>query len=208
MARLLIGPTRGSYPRQYLANPYARRVQLAGVGRLGDDSVPDFSTFGTSAGDAAAAEITPPTDFSALTAAQDSSLLPSINSGGSAAAPDDFAALTLAQDKSYLPATSDGSAPQPTNYAKPNTPTPPSNSSVDWTKLITAATTGLVTTGATVATQAIQRKTAAQIAAMQNKSLASKAKAAVSAVASSSALPWVLGGGAVLLIAIFALRRK
>ena len=235
MARLL-APNRGVYPRQYAGNPIrARRVVLAGVngmgmmGRLGDDTVPSFSAAADSASmvlpDLAAAAA--PTDFAALTVAQDNAYLPSTDpaaasyNGPNAAADAQAAAVYDAATASYNGPNAAADADAAAKYnaamassAKPSTPTPPSNSSVDWTKLITAASAGLISSGGTIAANAIKAKSAAQQAnAARQAQMSAAAKAAAMAkaglkTATSSTGLIVIGGVAVVGLIIFLASRK
>jgi hypothetical protein len=216
VARFLAPPNRGSYPRQFLANPYGRRVQLAGFGRLGDagtdfaaainsDPLSPAPSFNMTAAAAPAAAPAALPDYSQLNFA------PGFGPDGTSTAPDAFAALTLQQDASYLPAV-DAAATKAS--AVPSTPTPPSNSSIDWTKMITAASAGLITAGGSVASSAIKAKSAqqaAQAAQAAQQSAAARAAAMAKAGLKSASSPLgleIIGGVAVLgLVLILALRK-
>jgi hypothetical protein len=221
MARLLAPPNRGSYPRQFLANPYRGRVQLAGFGRLGDDA----SDFSAAINAPLPFSAPAPTDFSALTAAQDSSYLPAVNAAAAtdpiaslnfapgfgpnaADSSDQFAALTAQQDSTYLPAVNAAAAASPS--AKPSTPAQPSNSSVDWSKIAA----GLVTAGGTVAAGAIKAKGASdQARAAQAAQQSALARAAALAkgglkTATSSSGMMIIGGVAVVGLVLFLALRK
>lgn len=211
MARLLAPPNRGSYPRQFLANPYRGRVTLAGFGRLGDDAGADFaaainsdplatpSSFNMTAAAAPAAAPALP-DYSSLNWAA--------GFGPNADPSDALDQLTVQQDATYLPAVAAAAAASPS--AKPSTPTPPSNSSIDWSKLAT----GLVTAGGTVAAGAIKAKGAAQAAqAAQQAQMSAAARAAALAkaglkTASSPLGMEVIGGIAALGLILFLALRK
>lgn len=207
MARLLAPPNRGSYPRQFLANPYRGRVTLAGFGRLGDDAGADF---------AAAINSDPlatPSSFNMTAAAAPApDPIASLNFapgfGPNADPSDALDQLTVQQDATYLPAVAAAAAASPS--AKPSTPTPPSNSSIDWSKLAT----GLVTAGGTVAAGAIKAKGAAQAAqAAQQAQLSAAARAAALAkaglkTASSPLGMEVIGGIAALGLILFLALRK
>ena len=116
--------------------------------------------------------------------------------------------LTIQQDATYLPAVAAAAAASPS--AKPSTPTPPSNSSIDWSKLAT----GLVTAGGTVAAGAIKAKGAAQAAqAAQQAQMSAAARAAALAkaglkTASSPLGMEVIGGLAALGLILFLAFRK
>ena len=203
MARLLAPPNRGSYPRQFLANPYRGRVQLAGMGRLGDDAS-DF---------AAAINAPLPFDMTAAAApapaADPTAVLNYAPGFGPNADPSDaLDQLTVQQDATYLPAVDAAAAASPS--AKPSTPAAPSNSSVDWSKIAA----GLVTAGGTVAAGAIKAKGAAQAAQQaQQAQLSAAARAAALAkaglkTASSPLGMEVIGGIAALGLILFLALRK
>jgi hypothetical protein len=207
MARLLAPPNRGSYPRQFLANPYRGRVQLAGFGRLGDDAGADF---------AAAINSDPlatPSSFNMTAAAAPApDPIASLNFapgfGPNADPSDALDQLTVQQDASYLPAVAAAAAASPS--AKPSTPAQPSNSSVDWTKIAA----GLITAGGTVAAGSIKAKGAAdQARAAQQAQQSALARAAALAkggvkAATSSSGMMIIGGVAVVGLVLFLALRK
>ena len=127
----------------------------------------------------------------------------------------DFVALTAAQDATYLPAPAPEALPTPA-AATPLAPAATAaGPSFDWSKLLSS----VIQAGGAVTTGVIQGQTAQNIARTQYAQAASgqnalaqqaallKGSLSAKLAALPSWLPWALGGGTILVIGFFMVRK-